>query len=85
MGARLAEIRNCASAVELHAVSVALLARETLAEPAEWLTAAARDLAAAAAHNTDMSLNQMVSSPDFSEFDQSVKAFRARAVADAGE
>lgn len=85
MGARLAEIRKCAAAVQLHAVSVALLAGESLDDPAERLAAAAMDLAAAAVHNADMSLNQMVSCPDLSEFDGSVKAFRLRAVADAGE
>jgi hypothetical protein len=73
MGARLAEIRNCAGAVQVHAVSVGLLAPEAPAGPAERVAVAANGLAANAADNTDMNLNQMVTSPDFTEFDGSVE------------
>jgi hypothetical protein len=83
MGARLTEISTRADAVQLHALNVGLLAPDTLAAAADRLTIAARDLAAAAARNTDMSLKQMVVSPDSAEFDQSVEAFRLEARAEA--
>jgi hypothetical protein len=84
MGTQLAEITNSAAAVQLHAVSVGL-ARESLAQSAELLAAAARDLAAATVQNTDMSLHQVVESPDCAEFDGRVTAFRLLAVADAAQ
>lgn len=84
MPARLADIRSCAATVQVQAASVEFLARDTLAEPAERLAAAAADLAAAAVQGTDMSLNQMPSSPDLTAFDHSVDAFRLAAIAGEG-
>lgn len=85
MLARLAEIRNCAAAVEVQAASVGLLARETLAEPAAELASAATELAAAAVQGTDMDLNQMPEDPDFATFDERVDLFRIKALATADE
>jgi hypothetical protein len=85
MAIRLAEMTSSAAAVQLHAVSVGLLARGTLAEPAGRLAAAARDLATAAVQRTDINLNQMVDSPDFTDFDKSFEAFREQAMAAADE
>jgi hypothetical protein len=81
----VAEIRSCSAAVELHALSVGLLARDALAEPVERVTAAARELAAAAVQNTDMNINRVAISPDFAAFDQSVEEFWSRALASADE
>jgi hypothetical protein len=81
MGARLAEVRKCAASAQLHAVSVAFLGPATLKEPAERLAAAANGLAEAAAQNTDLSLGNMVRTPDFAQLDEAIAAFRAIAAA----
>ncbi len=76
MGARLAEVRKCAAAAELNAVSVALLDPDKLAEPAEQLAAAASRLAAVAAESTNLSLGNMIHAPDFTELDETIVTFR---------
>lgn len=76
MAGRLADIRGGAAAVSLHAVNVALLAPEQLAEQAERVALAARLLARAAEDQTDMQLGQMIGEPDYTEIDESVAVFR---------
>jgi hypothetical protein len=81
MNARLAEINAGVAAVQRYAVGVALLAPTRLGDYAQALSAAAADLATAAAASTDPVAQQMVRPPDFSELDQAAAAFRAAAVA----
>jgi hypothetical protein len=83
MPIRLAELRGCAADVQVRAAQVAFLAGD-LAEPAQSLASAATDLAAAAVRNTNMTDNVM-SSPDFTAFDEAVDAFKSEAIANAGE
>jgi hypothetical protein len=85
MGAQLAGIGSSAAAVQLCAVRVGLLARQALADAAAGLAVASRELATAVVQNTDLKLNQLVVSPDCTEFDGRVEAFRLRAVEDADE
>jgi hypothetical protein len=83
MGARLAEIRECAAATQLQAMSVALLAPGKLAEAAENLASAASGLLAVTEQNTDVDHGVMPGAPDFAELDEKISAFR-QVVADAG-
>jgi hypothetical protein len=85
MGARLAEVRECDAAVQLHAVSVALLAAGKLAEPAEQLATAVSSLVATAtaAENIDTRQGEMLHKPDFTGLDATVAAFRRKAVGNA--
>jgi hypothetical protein len=85
IGTRLAQIRECAEAVGLHAVSVGMLASEKLTAAAEHLAAAAENLVAMAVTNTDMRVKAMTPEPDYTEFDDSIAAFRRVAVAAAVE
>jgi hypothetical protein len=80
MGERLAKVRKFAADAQLHAVSVALLAPVTFAEPAERLAVAANRLAEAAASDTDLKFGSTVRRPNFSELDKCVVAFRRIAV-----
>jgi hypothetical protein len=80
---RLAEVEAGSAAVNLQAVSVALLAPD-LSGPAARLAAAARDLALATSVNTDVAANQqMTRRPDFTEIDSCIAAFGESAVANA--
>jgi len=83
MPARLAEVRRCAGAAEVHAATVALLVPETLAVPSEQVAAAASHLAVLAAEKTNLRLGGMDELPDFSELDERVEAFRRIAIAGA--
>jgi ParB-like chromosome segregation protein Spo0J len=83
IGDRLAQIRESEAAIHLHAAAVALLAPENLAEPADLVARAATRLVMAAEEKVDPNAKQMVTKPDFKEFDKSVEAFRDKAVADA--
>jgi hypothetical protein len=82
LGAQLAAIREAEAAVHLHAAGVALLAPQTLAEPADHLARAASLLAATAAVDSDR-WDKMVREPDLTGLDTSIAAFRRTAVADA--
>ena len=83
MGARLAEVRECDAAVQLHAASVALLPTGKLAKPAEGLAAEASLLTttATAEENTDKRAGEMLRKPDFTGLDTSIKTFREIAIA----
>jgi hypothetical protein len=84
MGARLAGVRECDATVQLHAVSVALLAAGRLAKPAEGLATAADLLTATATaeENIDKRAGELLNMPDFTGLDESIKAFRQTAIAD---
>jgi hypothetical protein len=84
MGARLAEIRECDAATQLHAMSVALLASGKLTEPTARLASAATRLVTVTARNTDLKAGEMLIKPDFTELDEKITAFRQVVVADAG-
>jgi hypothetical protein len=79
----LAEIRAAAAAVQLHAVSVALLVPGRLGECAQALADAAASLATAAAASTEPVAHQMVTRPDLAGLDAASVAFREAAVAHA--
>jgi hypothetical protein len=83
MGARLAEVRECDAAVQLHAASVALLPTGKLAKPAEGLAAEASLLTttATAEENIDKRAGEMLRKPDFTGLDTSIKTFREIAIA----
>jgi hypothetical protein len=83
MPARLAEVRRCADATQVHAATVTLLVPENLGVQAEQLAAAADHLAREAAEKTNLRLNGMDELPSFSELDECVQAFRRIAIADA--
>lgn len=85
IGSRVAGIRESEAAVQLHAVSVALLAPGKLGEPAGLLAAVANDLTttAVAPENIAAKSGQMINRPNFAEFDESVAAFRRIVIADA--
>jgi hypothetical protein len=85
MATRLAEIRECDAATQLHAVSVALLALEKLTEPAAQLADAAGQLVAVAERNTNIDRGVMVPRPEFTELDEELRAFRRTVVANAAE
>jgi hypothetical protein len=84
---QLAGIRESEAAVQLHAVNVALLAPEKLAEPAEQLATAASRLTttATAVENIDPQQGQMRRRPDFTGLDENVAAFRRIVIADVAE
>jgi len=80
---RLADVEAGSAAVNLKAVSVALLAPD-LSGPAQQLAQAARDLALVTRRNTDVDGNQqMTSPPDFTGLDDRIGALGASAVASA--
>jgi hypothetical protein len=85
MAARLAEIRSAAAAVQLHAVSVGLLAQGQLAGPAQGLADAAARLVIATEGSIDAAAQESRGLPDSVEFDEREKAFRIAAVAYAKE
>jgi hypothetical protein len=76
MGARLAEIREYGTAVELYTVNLGLLAPHDLAASAKRLAGAANRLVVAAAENMACDLGVMVRTPDFDELDASSQIFR---------
>lgn len=80
MGARLEAVRRYAAATQLHAVSVGLLVPAKLAGPAGDVATAARDLAVAAANDTDLDQGWVNADPDFVPLDTSVEAFRTAAL-----
>jgi hypothetical protein len=80
MGARLALVRRYAADAAVHAASIALLAPEKLADPAEQVALAADRLAAAAAANTDLALGVSKKAPDFRELNDCIANFRKQAV-----
>jgi hypothetical protein len=81
MAARLAEIRECDAAAQLHAVSVALLAPKKLTEPAAQLAAAAGRLVAVTEQSTNLDRGLIVPRPGFAELDEELTAFRRTVVA----
>jgi hypothetical protein len=83
MPARLAQIRQYAAAVQIHAAKIELLAPGTLATAADVLAKAAGRFAAQAAVSTNLKLNQMVAAPDPTELVEAIEAFRKQAVLDA--
>jgi hypothetical protein len=85
LAVRLGEIRAAAAAVQLHAVSVALLAQGQLAGPAQGLADAAATLVTATEGSIDTAAQQSRGLPDFVEFDEREKEFRIAAVARATE
>ena len=82
LGAWLAGLRKGEAAVHLSAANVALLAPQTLADPADYLARAAGQLAAKAAKDIDKQ-SRTIRQPDFTGFDESVAAFLRKAVANA--
>jgi hypothetical protein len=84
LGPLLAEIRECAAAAEVEAVSVALMLSPSQGKAAERLAEAAGRLALVAARNASLELGASVQPPDFSELDECVQGFKAMAMADAG-
>lgn len=82
LAAGMAEIRDAEAAVHLQAANVALLAPQTLAEPADQVARAASHLAATAVEDTGKRAT-MIRPPDFTGLDVTVTAFRESAVADA--
>jgi hypothetical protein len=75
MSARLEKVREYVAAVEIHATTVGLLVPDTLAEPADRLAAAARNLTEAAARDTCADQGWLTADPDFAEIDACVQAF----------
>jgi hypothetical protein len=82
---RLAEIRDCAAAVKLHAATIELLAPQPFAALADNLAREAAKFAQQAVANTDLKLNQMVEIPNPGELERAAEAFRERAVAEAND
>lgn len=80
MGARLSQMRRYVTAAKVHAVSIALMAPRTLAEPAERLAEAAHRLAVTAAKNTDLAIRMSNRPPDFRELDARTADFSEEAV-----
>jgi hypothetical protein len=85
MSDRLAEVRECAAAVKLHAATIELLAPKPFATLADHLAKEAAKFAQQAVTNTDLKLNQMVEVPNPCDLEQAAEAFRARAVAEASK
>lgn len=85
MAARLAEIRKLAAAVQIHAARIELLAPGALGGPAVQLAKMAEKFAAAAAENTNLELNQMVTAPSPTELGAAIEFFRKQAVAEASK
>jgi hypothetical protein len=83
MAARLAEIRKLGAAVQPHAANIELLA-PALAEAAAQVAAAAANFTDAAAENTSLRLNEMVTVPDPGELREATAAFRMLARTAAG-
>lgn len=81
--AHLAQIRECAEAVGLHAVSVGLLAAEKFRSPAEDLAATADRLTMTVVDSVDPRVKAITPEPDYTELDQSVAAFRRVAMSAA--
>jgi hypothetical protein len=75
MASRLAEVRAYAADAQVHAVNISLLVPRSLAELAQQLATAARDLAATTAANTDLDKGWVIRAPDFTELDACVEAF----------
>jgi hypothetical protein len=80
---RLAEIRDCAAAVKLHAATIELLAARPFAVLADSLAKEAAKFAEQAVENTDLKLNQMVEIPNPGQLERAAETFRERAVAEA--
>jgi hypothetical protein len=78
----LAGLREGEAAVHLSAADVALLASQTLADPAGHLARAASCLTATAAKDPD-SRPEVIRQPDFTGLDESVTAFQRTALTDA--
>ena len=84
MAAQLAAIRTRAADSQVHALNVALLAPESLAQPAQDLARAANRLAEGATRETDLDRGIMARRPDFSEISALGDAFALAAVEQAG-
>jgi hypothetical protein len=80
---RLAEIRDCAAAIKLHAATIELLAPRPFAALADSLAKEGVKFAEQAVENTDLGLNQMVEIPDPGQLERAADAFREQAVAEA--
>ena len=83
MGDRLAQVRHCLTTAKVHAVSVALMAPRTLAQPVKDLTEAADRFTTMAVQATDRTLRAANQAPDFTDLDARTTAFSELAVANA--
>jgi hypothetical protein len=84
MTARLALVREHATAAQVAAASVALLVAQPLAELAMELAAAAGELAMEAAETTSLEQRASIRLPDFAKLDRCIAAFTASAVSAQG-
>lgn len=82
MRARLADIRNFAAAVQIHAARIELLVPGTLAGTAERLAGVAGEFTATAVANTDLVLGNMRAT-DPAELGRAIDSFRQQAVLEA--
>jgi hypothetical protein len=81
---RLALVRKHESAAQLAAARVAMLVAQPLAQLAGELSAAASELAMAAAKNTRLDQGSSIRPPDFTKIDGCIAAFTASAVSAHG-
>jgi hypothetical protein len=82
MSARLAEVRNVAATVQVHAARIELLVPGTLAAAAERLASVAGAFTAAAVTSTDLVLGNM-RKIDPTELGEAIESFRKQAVLEA--
>jgi hypothetical protein len=80
MSARLAQVRQHVTAAKVNSVSIALLAPQALAEPADQLAKAADRLGVTAAKSTDRRVRASNRAPDFGELDVCTATFCMQAV-----
>jgi hypothetical protein len=80
LDARLAQIRDLEATIHVHAASIAFLAPENLAKPADRVADAASRLVKSAEGKVAKTAKEMVERPDFQELDDSVKDFQDSAV-----
>jgi len=81
MRARLSRVRKYASDAALHAVLIGTIEPHVLADVADRLAKAARNLASAAAESTSLEMNMSTEVPDLGELNDCIEAFSRKAVA----
>lgn len=80
MRSRLAQVRQHASDAELHAVLIGSLQPDEFAELASKLAEEARNVAAAAAENTNLEMNIVNEVPNLDRLNDCIEAFSKRTV-----
>jgi len=85
MRSRLARVRGYASDATVHAVGIGTIEPDVFADLADQLAKAARNLAAAAAANTNLEMSMSTAVPDLGELNDCIEAFSKKAVAYARE